>query len=274
MKYFAARRIRNASISLAALAILWLWVRAKQQSLQPTPFATGYLLFAAIGFLALYNVRKRLPFLKLGSSAAWLQWHLYVGMGTIGIFALHVEPHIPRGPLNITLAVIYLLTIGSGFVGLYLSRTIPAQLARVGREVIYEQIPAIRHQVRRQANELVLQSVSASGATTLADFYAARLYDYFEQSRGWLYDLRPTTARRRALMREMQDIRRYLSDQEQSFCERLFALVRTKDDLDFHESRQRILKLWLFVHIGLTYALALLATLHGLLAIAFAGGGA
>ena len=120
----------------------------------------------------------------------------------------------------------------------------------------------------------MLQSVSASGATTLADFYTARLYDYFEQSRGWLYDLRPTTARRRALMSEMHDLRRYLSDQEQSFCERLFALVRTKDDLDFHESRQRILKLWLFVHIGLTCSLVLLATLHGLLAVAFAGGGA
>ena len=56
MKYFAARRIRNASITLAALAILWLWVRAKQRALQPTAFATGYILFAAIGFLALYNL--------------------------------------------------------------------------------------------------------------------------------------------------------------------------------------------------------------------------
>ena len=76
--------------------------------------------------------------------------------------------------------------------------------------------------------------------------------------------LRPTSALRRALMREMQDLRRYLSDQEQAACERLFALVRRKDDLDFHEARQKLLKLWLFVHIGLTYALVLLALLHGL----------
>jgi hypothetical protein len=274
MKYFAARRVRNASITLAAIAVLWLWVRAEEQSLQATAFTTGYLLLAAIGFLAIYNLRKRLPFLPLGSSSAWLQWHLYVGMGTIGLFALHVGPNWPRGPLNIALAAVYLLTIGSGLVGLYLSRTIPAQLSRVGREVIYERIPGLRQQVRRQASELVLQSVSASGATTLADFYTARLYEYFEQPRGWSYDFRPTTARRRALMREMHDIRRYLSDQEQSFCERLFALVRAKDDLDFHESRQRNLKLWLFVHIGLTCSLVLLAALHGLLALAFAGGGA
>jgi hypothetical protein len=75
-------------------------------------------------------------------------------------------------------------------------------------------------------------------------------------------------------MHELTAIRRYLSDHEQAACERLFALLRRKDDLDFHEARQRLLKSWLFVHIGLTYGLVVLALLHGLLALAFRGGGA
>ena len=109
-------------------------MRADHRVLQPTAFTTGYLLLSAIGFLALYNLRKKLPFLPIGSSAAWLQWHIYVGMGTIGIFALHVGPNWPRGPLNITLAIVYLLTIGSGFIGLYLSRTFSrAQLFSIDR---------------------------------------------------------------------------------------------------------------------------------------------
>ena len=83
--------------------------------------------------------------------------------------------------------------------------------------------------------------------------------------------MRPTSALRRSLMREMQDLRRYLSEPEQAGCERLFTLVRRKDDLDFHDARQRALKLWLFGHIGLTYALLLLAVLHAVLAHAFAG---
>ena len=73
-------------------------------------------------------------------------------------------------------------------------------------------------------------------------------------------------------MREMQDLRRYLCDAEQVGCERLVALVRRKDDLDFHDARQKTLKLCLFAHIGLTYALLLLAILHGVLAHAFRGG--
>jgi hypothetical protein len=167
---------------------------------------------------------------------------------------------------------VYLQTVGSGLVGLYLTRTIPAQLARVSEEIIYERIPAYRRQVRQQADEVVLESVTSSGATTLADFYTARLYGFFGRSRGWRYLLRPTSAMRRALMSEMQDLKRYLSEPEQTGCERLFMLLRRKDDLDFHDARQKALKLWLFAHIGLTYALVLLAALHGLLAHAFQGG--
>jgi hypothetical protein len=73
-------------------------------------------------------------------------------------------------------------------------------------------------------------------------------------------------------MSEMQNVQRYLSEQERSACERLFALVRRKDDLDFQEARQKILKWWLFGHLGVSYALVLLAVLHGVLAHAFDGG--
>ncbi len=272
MKNRVTRRIRNVSLLLLALAAVWWWVRAREESLESSTFGTGYLMLAAIFALALYNVRKKLPFLPVGNSAAWLQFHIYVGLGTVGMFALHAQTAWPSGWLEACLAGTYFLTVGSGLVGLYLTRTIPAQLARVSEEVIYERIPAFRRQVRRQANDVVLESVSASGATTLADFYTARLYRFFGRSRGWRYLLRPTSAMRRALMSEMQDLKRYLSEPEQSGCERLFTLVRRKDDLDFHDARQKVLKLWLFAHIGLTYALVLLAVLHGLLAHAFSGG--
>jgi hypothetical protein len=230
------------------------------------------LLLAAIFFLALYHVRKKLPALPLGSSAAWMQWHIYVGVGTVGVFALHARTAWPSGYLDACLAMVYVLTVASGLLGLYLTRTIPAQLARVSEEIVYERIPMFRRQVRQQADGVVLEAVAASGATTLADFYAARLSGFFRQPRGWRYLVRPTSTLRRSLMSEMQDLRRYLSEQEQARCKRLFTLVRRKDDLDFHDARQKVLKYWLFAHIGLTYGLVMLAVLHGLLAHAFAGG--
>jgi hypothetical protein len=274
MGYFIRRRTRNFGLTAMAVAVVWLWTRAEERGLGSSAFSTGYLLLSAVLFLALYNVRKNLPFLPLGSSAAWLQWHLYVGIGSVGLFALHTGIRWPTGVLNSTLAAIYLATAASGMFGLYLTRTISRQLARVGDEVIYERIPALCLQVRTQAGEAVLSSVTASGATTLADFYVSRLFDFFHRSRGARYFIRPTTARRRSLMQELTALRRYLSDHEQATCERLFALLRRKDNLDFHEARQRLLKTWLFVHIGLTYGFVTLALLHGLLALAFRGGGA
>jgi hypothetical protein len=270
MGFFARRRVRNLGLTAMAVAAVWLWVRAQERSLTASAFSTGYLMLAAVLFLALYNTRKKLPFLPLGSSAAWLQWHIYFGVGSIGLFALHAGLRWPTGVLETTLFIVYLAAATSGLVGLYLTRTIPPQLARVGEEVVYERIPALRYQVRTQAGDVVLESVAASGATTLADFYTGRLYDFFHRPRGLRYFARPTTALRRSLMHE----RRYLSDQEQAACERLFSLLRRKDDLDFHAARQLLLKTWLFVHIGLTYALVALALLHGLLALAFRGGAA
>jgi hypothetical protein len=272
MGKFVRRRRRNVAAVLLALAAIWFCAHSQERNLSSSAFTTGYLLLAAIGFLALYNVRKRLPFLPLGSATAWLQAHLYVGMGSVGMFALHAGLAWPNGILESLLAVTYLLTIGSGLFGLYLSRTIPAQLTRVGVELIYERIPAIQRQVRLKANGVVLEAAANAGATTLADFYSARLYDFFHRPRRIGYLLRPTTALRRALMREMHDVRRYLSDQELAACERLFALVRRKDDLDFHEARQKLLKLWLFAHIALTYVLLIVAIVHGLLVHVFDGG--
>jgi hypothetical protein len=181
---------------------------------------------------------------------------------------------LPSGFLETSLAAFYAGSVCCGLVGLYWTRTIPSQLARVGEEVVYERIPALRGQLQRQAGDVVLQSVTASGATTLADFYVERLYTYFHRPRGASYFVRPTTALRRSLMHEMQNLRRYLSEHEVAACERLFALVRRKDDLDFHAARQGLLKTWLFVHIALSYALIMLSLLHGLLASAFGGGAA
>jgi hypothetical protein len=273
MTSFARRRIRNCGATLIVVALVWLWTAALDKRLTASSFTTGHLLIAAVLFLALYNLRKKLPFLPLGSSAAWLQGHIYVGLGSVGVFLLHAGFHVPTGVLDITLYATYALTVLSGIAGLYLTRTIPAQLARVGEEVLYERIPALHRHVQQQAGETVLQSVTASGATTLADFYVTRLYDFFGQRRGLSYILRPTTALRRSLMAEMQNLRRYLCEPELAACERLFALVRRKDDLDFHAARQGLLKGWLFVHIGLTYGLVALALVHGLVALAFRGGG-
>src|SRR5689334_10060271 len=88
---FAHRRVRNSLLLVLVLAIITAWWRFEVLTLRPHAFMSGGLLLGAVGFLALYNIRKRLTFLPLGTSAAWLQIHLYVGLGAMWLFLLHIS---------------------------------------------------------------------------------------------------------------------------------------------------------------------------------------
>lgn len=272
MRFFPRRRLINAAITLAALALVWVGTAWLENRLRPTSFLTGWLLLAALAFLGLFQVRKKLPAPPLGSSAAWLQAHIYAGLGSAGVFLLHTHARWPHGVLETTLAGLYLATFASGLVGLYWTRTVPRQLSRVADEVIYERIPALRGGLRDQAQAAVLSAVRTAGGATLGEFYNARLHGYFSTRRGWRYRLRPTSTLRKSLLAELTDVTRYLSDAERRTAEELFALVRRRDDLDYHEALQWRLRTWLFVHIALTYPLLAFAALHAWLAHLFTGG--
>lgn len=273
MKSFVSRRLRNAALTLVVLAIIGLWAHWQKLTLGNSAFGTGYILVAAVLFLACYNLRKKLPILSGATSGDWLQAHIYVGLGTSIVFGLHIDWRFPTGILELTLATLYLATFASGVVGLFWTRTIPAKLARVSEEVLYERIPMLRGQLCQRAQEAVLATARTTGTTTLGDFYSQHLHGFFEYPRGWRYFLRPDNRLRRKMLAELTEVKRYLSEPEQKTSEQLFAMVRRRDDLDYHEALQWRLKVWLFLHIGLTYPLVVVACLHGLLAHLFDGGG-
>lgn len=277
MTYFRHRRLRSCVLALLAVVAIAYWLSWIDNGLGRSSFASGYMLYGLVGFLALFNLRKKLPMLPLGSAAAWLQLHIYTGVVTGGVFAMHAligsdgSLRLPNGTFESLLSMAFMMTFVSGVVGLIISRRTPKLLRGAGEQVVYERIPQIRRALDHDARSTVLASVSATGATTLADFYTAQLYEFFARPRSFGYFLRPTGIRRRRLLHEMRDLGRYLTSQEQTACERLFSLVRKKDDLDFHDARQRLLKVWLFGHIGLTYVLVAFATWHGVMALAFRG---
>ncbi len=266
------KSLTNLIAFAIAIAALALWIQWLDTSLARSAHATGYLLYGSLLFLALYNLRKKLPGLPLGSSALWLRLHLIIAWATLPLFIWHISGRWPDGWIESTLALLYVGTFSSGLVGWYLSRTIPTQLSRTGEQFIFERIPRLRFAVRQEARQTVLQAVGETGSTTLASFYIDRLHGFFQRPRSFSYVLYPTSSTRQRLFGELDGIRRFLTEQEKQASEQLYRLIRKKDDLDFHDSRQRVLKLWLFIHIGLTSALMVTGTLHGLMALAYQGG--
>lgn len=266
MSSFVRRRLvfGSAAVVTALLALAgWLSLHL---SLRETGFVSGWVLLALVIGLALFNARKKLPFIPLLSASTWLQVHVYAGLVTVFVFLLHVEFRVPDGPLEVTLAVLFLVVAGSGVVGLYLSRIIPGRLRTRGERVIYERQPVFLRKLRDELAELVDEIES----TSLSDFYVRRLIAFFAAPRNFWWHLAQSQRPRRTLLNELEGLDRYLGDQEREVKDQIADLIEKKDDLDYHFAHQAVLKYWLFVHIPLTYSLLIVAAVHAVVAYGWA----
>jgi hypothetical protein len=118
---------RTVALSFTVLAILLFAILPQWDAIRPNApkFSTGVTLISGLGLLMLLGVRRRLPFLPLGGASTWLQIHLYVGIFTAAIYGMHVPRLIAGGVFGGFLSILFLIVLGSGFYGLYASRTLP-----------------------------------------------------------------------------------------------------------------------------------------------------
>jgi hypothetical protein len=246
------------------------WLNGKFNALPNYAFLTGWALFAGMFVLTIYNVRKKLPFLPLGKSETWLQIHIYLGLFTTILFLFHLNFRLPHGWFEVVLTWLFVLVSASGMVGLFFSRALPRRLATRGGEVIFEKIPALRHAVKAEAEKLSLGADAKS--LVIAEFYPKQLAPFFSGSNDFWKHLVESRREVNALLAELEDLRRFASDSEKQTIERLAALVRQKDGLDYHHALQLALRLWLFVHIPLTYGLVIFTLVHMVLVFGFSGG--
>ena len=272
MRRGATRRWIGLATASVAAALLggWLWVGGL--ALRPVAFWSGWALLGLVLFLTAYNARKKLTYPPLGSSAIWLQLHVYGGLLCVVVYVFHTAGRWPNGIFENVLGLLFLGVAASGVAGIFISRTVPRRLTLAGGEVIYERIPAYRQELRQAADRLVQETVEASGATVLADYYAQQLSHYFAGARHRGSHLRQSNRPLRDQLRALEGLERFLNDREKAAAAQLKESVRLKDQLDKHAAMQGLLKTWLFVHIPLTYAMLLCVGLHVWLVMGFSGG--
>jgi hypothetical protein len=271
MKYFMSRRRRNIGILLVLVGGVLVLDRLLKTSLRDAALVSGWTLLTMVLLLAAYNVRKKLPFLPLGSSSTWLQIHIYLGLLAAIVFGTHIGWRIPNGIFESLLAAVFVLVCGSGIAGLVVSRTFARRITARGPEVIYERIPRLRSRLRLEVEQLVLQCLQVTESSAVHEFYSDRLEAFFAAPRNFVPHLVHSTRPSRALMTEIEAQDRFLNDDEKQFMRQITSRVQTKDDLDYQYAHQAILKYWLFLHIPLTYALLVFSALHAVLVHAFRG---
>lgn len=265
----ARRRALNLLLLAVALAVAFLWHRGLVHALRPAALHTGGALLALCVALALFNARKKLPLLPLLKASTWLQFHLYAGWLCVGVFFLHVGFRAPAGLFETSLYVVFMAVALSGVVGLFLSRFYPSRLRMSGENLLYERIPAFRHELQEQAREIVAKSIAETKSFTLGRFYEKRLIEYFAGQRNTLSHLLVSSTPLNRLVEEMRELKRYMVPAEHAFLNEMIECVEAKDNLDRQRACQGALKYWLFTHIPLTFSLLILGTVHGLLALSF-----
>src|SRR4030095_13815247 len=97
MTSFVKQRWLGMSLFLLA-ATLAIQLHLRHLGTMPRlSYLTGWVLFGLILALTLNSARKQLSFFPLLSSEAWLQFHMYGGLLTGVLFAIHVGYRVPTG---------------------------------------------------------------------------------------------------------------------------------------------------------------------------------
>ena len=266
------RRRKNVLITAVLAVCLFGTYSAYDAALYDSTFLSGWTLFISMLLLTLFNLRKKLTMLPIGSNAIWLQFHIYTGWLTILLFALHVGWRVPDGLVEVTLAILFVVVAATGIFGVALSRTLPKRLTRRGEEVILERVPNFLAALREEAEQVVTRSATETSSNTIRDFYSERLHTFFMKPKNFLQHLIASNRGLFTLLSEFDSADRYLNARERELFSDLRNLVVKKDELDFHYALQTTLKAWLLIHIPATYALLILAVLHLVVVHAFSGG--
>lgn len=270
LSFLRIRRVLAGSITLLAVAITILALEQVSGWLGDPAMTSGWtLLISTLGLYGL-GLRKRLIAKPLGRVAVWLQMHTYLGLFALSVFCLHVGWPI-RGRFEIAMAGMFLFISLSGGVLIWYSRRVPKLLSAVKRDFRYEDIPQLQAQMAEQAHQAVLQSADSAAGATIADYYQRRLLNFFHSPRSLIYRLVPTGHKRRMLLRELDDLDRYLDKQSLPFRQKLSALVISKDDTDFHRAMQQQLRGLVTCHVAFTWSLLVMIALHVALVLRFQG---
>lgn len=239
-------------------------------TLTNSSFVSGTILLTLIFILASYQIRKKLPFLSIGNTSAWLQFHIFVGLFSSILFLLHVKMQVPDGLFELILFLTYITVFLSGVIGWILSRSIPHRLLSRGEEVIYERIPIHRRTIQNKVKELVYEKSNSDLGNAIPDFYEKHLRIFFEGPQNQMRHILHSKRHRHHLSQKTMALLPYLNEHEKSVLHQLDEQVQIKDDLDYQFALQATLKLWLFVHIPLTYSLIIFALFHTIAVCAFA----
>ncbi len=256
------RRLLACVATLLAIEIFWCCNQIIVSRLGNASLFSGSVLLACLFMLVAIGARRRVMMLPLWSVSTWLQIHLYTGIFACAVFVIHVPRIIANGWFEGILSWLFIAVSASGIYGIFVSRMIPKRLTAVPTQPRYDRIDWHRDQYRQASANIFASLTPDHGGDVLADFYTRELQPYFESGLPISFRIQPNQRRRRALLAELGDLKRYLSVDSLESANRFSALIRHRDELDYHHGLQWKLRSWVIVHAAISLVLVVWSVVH------------
>ncbi len=263
MTNFINRLTLPAVIVVLVFGVLFYAIETAKQNLEDSVMISGWVLFGFFVILALLNVRKKLIAFNFGAVRHWVSFHIAAGVLVIAIFLLHTEGQIiPLGLYEQVLAVLFWSVSVTGVLGTIIINVYPRRLTDTGGEIIYDAIPAEVMALRQEAENCVIDCVNSSGQATLSDHYSETLDWFFRRPRFYFNHLLGGDRSSAWVNKHVEEVRRYLSENEETFLNQILRLALAKSTLDRQFSCQDLMRKWLLFHVPLSIALIAVSVWH------------
>jgi hypothetical protein len=266
---------------IAAISVLlFCLVSIYGKALRDPRYLDGWVLTVGMGVQLYFHIAIKTGRLSAKSAMRWRKLHIFVGYLLIAAFILHSDFSLPDTAFEWALWAAFVLVTLSGVFGTYLAWSLQAKRG-IDERLAYDRIPARRAELARDLHAAVTRSPPARAAIALpsppydawiADLYNAHLRSFFQEQRNFVAHLVGSQRPLKHMIDEIDALAGYVDALGQEKLADIKRLVVEKDRLDFARVYLGLTKVWLFVHVPVTYALTVLVVLHVLVVYAFSSG--
>jgi len=262
-----------------ATGLCWLaWIYG--HGLRDSRYFDGWSLVAIMGVQLYFHVSRKSGRLSPRSAARWRSVHICLGYILIAVFLSHSDYSLPDTAFEWMLWAGFVLVTISGVFGTYLSWSLRSRRL-IDEDVGYDRIPVRRAEIARDVRTLVLESDPRSSEMTLPpspaddwikDLYAEHLRAFFEAQQNMVAHVSGSRRPLKRLTDEVDNLSRYVDRQGQEKLAVIRNHIIEKDRLDFARAQLGLTRVWLFVHVPVTYTLIVLTVVHVVVVYAFSSG--
>jgi hypothetical protein len=243
---------------------------------RPSGGSVPGLIYGALGsamilLSLLLGVRKKFPTMRVGRVHTWMKAHVWLGFLSFPLILFHSGFSL-GGSLTTVLMVLFTVITASGIIGVVLQQFIPRlMMGQLPTESIYEQANEILQKIQEAAAKIV-ESLAptpqeAGDYQVVKEFYNKEIKFFLKDgsSPGQLLSSEHKTRI------AFEHVRKLLQPASHASLDNLRELVEQRRQLKLQLRLHHALHGWLLVHVPLSWALLLLAAVHAVMAVRYAG---